>query len=176
MAAAENKKWEFLLNVCPQDTILRTEGIPMASIVLKVRYPVKQRLRKRLRRCPDAGTKLRLLIVLNPLHGRSARHTAEVLQVHSTTVYRVLGRFRAYGEAGLADGRADNGADKLGEDYLGRLDRVVRATPQDYGWRGPTRGRAFLVETMLRLTGGGVHVSTMRRGLAPIEARRGAAA
>src|ERR1700693_5237643 len=173
MAAAENKKWEFLLNVCPQDTILRTEGIPMASIVLKVRYPVKQRLRKRLRRCPDAGTKLPLLIVLNTPHGRSARHTAEVLQVHSTTVYRVLGRFRAYGEAGLADGRADNGTDKLGEDYLGRLDRVVRATPQDYGWRRPTWTRELLVETMVRLTGVRIHVSTMSRALAQIKARRG---
>jgi transposase len=145
----------------------------MASILLKVPYAVKQRLCKHLRRCRDAGTKLRFLIVLSTLNERSARHTAEVFQVHNTTVYRVLGRFRAYGEAGLADGRADNGADKLDEDFLERLDRVVRATPQDYGWRRPTWTRELLVETLVRLTGVRVAVTTMSRALARIQARRG---
>src|SRR4051794_7116853 len=110
----------------------------MAGIVLHVRYSVKERLLKNLRRCRNAEVRLRYLMVLNVLNGRSARVTAEVLHVHNTTVYRVLTRFRAYGEAGLADGRADNGADKLTEGYLNRLDRVVRRTPQDYGWRRPT--------------------------------------
>jgi transposase len=145
----------------------------MAAIVLHVRYPVKGRLLKNLRRCRAAGVRLRYLIVLNTLNGRSARHTAAVLQVHNTTVYRVLARFRAYGEAGLADGRADNGADKLGEDYLSRLDRVVRATPHDYGWRRPTWTRELLVETLVRLTGVRIHVATMSRALAQIQARRG---
>ena len=145
----------------------------MPSIVLKVPYAVKQRLCKNLRRCRDAGTKLRFLIVLSTLNGRSARHTAEVLQVHNTTAYRVLGRFRAYGEAGLADGRADNGADKLDEDFLECLDRVVRRTPKDYGWRRPTWTRELLVETLVRLTGVRVAVTTMSRALARIQARRG---
>jgi transposase len=145
----------------------------MPSIVLKVPYAVKQRLRKSLRRCRDADTKVRFLIVLSTLNGRSARQTADALQVHNTTVYRVLGRFRTYGEAGLADGRADNGADKLDEDFLGRLDRVVRATPQDHGWRRPTWTRELLVETLVRLTGVRVAVTTMSRALARIQARRG---
>jgi transposase len=145
----------------------------MPSIVLKVPYAVKQRLCRNLRRCRDAGTKLRFLIVLSTLNGRSARHTAEALQVHNTTVYRVLGRFRAYGEAGLADGRTDNGADKLDEDFLERLDRVVRASPQAYGWRRPTWTRELLVETLVRLTGVRIAVTTMSRALARIKARRG---
>ena len=85
----------------------------MAAIVLKVCYAVKQRLLKNLRRCRDAGTRQRYLIIVNLLSGRSARTTATVLHVHSTTVYRVVRRFQSYGEAGLADGRADNGADKI---------------------------------------------------------------
>src|ERR671936_652284 len=109
------------MNACSRDPILRTKGIPMAPIVLKVRYAVKERLVKALRRCRDAGARLRHLIVLNVLSGRSARDTADVLKVHNTTVYRVLGRFRSYGEAGLADGRCDNGADKLDDRYLHRL-------------------------------------------------------
>ena len=85
----------------------------MSAIVLKVRFAVKERLLKNLRRCRNAGVRLRYLIVLNVLNKRSAQATAGILGVHNTTVYRVLKRFRAYGEAGLEDGRADNGADKL---------------------------------------------------------------
>jgi len=145
----------------------------MAPIVLKVRYGVKQRLLRGLRRTRHAGVRQRYLIVVNLLNGRSARATAEVLQVHNTTVYRVVARFRAYGEAGLADGRADNGADKLDDGYLNRLYRAVRATPHDYGWRRPTWTRELLVATMVRLTGVRVHVTTMSRALARIKARRG---
>lgn len=145
----------------------------MPAIVLKLRYAVKQRLLKNLRRCRNADTRLRYLIVVNVCSGRSPRRTAEALKVHSTTVYRILDRFRAYGEAGLVDGRADNGDDKLDETFLGRLHEVVRQTPPDYGWRRPTWTRELLVETMVRLTGVRVHVSTMSRALAQIKARRG---
>jgi transposase len=145
----------------------------MAPIVLKVRYAVKERLLKALRRCRDAGARLRHLIVLHVLGGRSARETADVLKVHNTTVYRVLRRFRAHGEAGLWDGRADNGSEKLGEYYLRRLDEVVRATPQQYGWRRPTWTRELLVEALVRLTGVRIHPATMSRALALIKARRG---
>jgi putative transposase len=145
----------------------------MPAIVLKVRYAVKQRLLKNLRRCRKAGMRLRYLIVLNVIKGRSARATAEVLQIHNTTVYRVLSRFRMYAEAGLADGRADNGADKVAEDYLNQLYRVVQGTPQAYGWRRPTWTRELLIETLVRLTGVRIHVTTMSRALAQIKARRG---
>ena len=39
--------------------ILRAEGIRMKVIVLKVRWAVKERLRKDLRRVRDAATELR---------------------------------------------------------------------------------------------------------------------
>src|SRR5262245_58361499 len=98
----------------------------MQKIVLKVPYSVKERLRKNLQRCRNAQIRLRYLIIFNVINGRSARKTAEVLQVHNTTVYRVVERFRTYGEAGLCDGRTDNGSDKLSEHYLSRLQEVVR--------------------------------------------------
>src|SRR5262249_25017101 len=145
----------------------------MKAILLNVRLSVKDRLRRNLRRCRSAAVRQRYLIIFNVLNGRSARQTEEVLQVHNTTVYRVLQRFRAYGEAGLADGRADNGAEKLSEGYLGQLDRLVRAKPQDYGWRRPTWTRELLVQTMVRLMGVRIHVATMSRALAQIKARRG---
>jgi transposase len=145
----------------------------MQKIVLQLRLSVKDRLRKNLRCCRDAGVRLRYLMILNVIGGRSGRQTAEVLKVHNTTVYRVLQRFEQYGEAGLCDGRADNGRDKLDEDYLSRLHTIVSRTPQEYDWRRPTWTRELLVETMVRLTGIRIHVTTMSRALALIKARRG---
>ena len=75
----------------------------MPAILPGVRFSVKERLCKELRRCRVAAVRVRYLIVLNLLNGRSAYVTAEVLGVHNTTVYRVAGRFREYGLWGLWD-------------------------------------------------------------------------
>src|ERR1041384_1535107 len=158
---------------CSQETILRTKGIPMKKIVLKVRHSVKERLYRALRQCRNAGTKLRYLMIVNVISGRSTRQTAAFLKVHHTTVGRAVARFRRYGEAGLQDGRADNGEDKLSEDYLQRLHTLVRNTPELYGWRRPTWTRELLIETLVRLTAVGIHVATMSRALAQIKPRRG---
>jgi transposase len=145
----------------------------MPSILVGVRFDVKEKLCKQLRRCRNAGVRIRYLIVINLLSGRSAYQTAEVLGVHNTTVYRVARRFRAHGEWSLWDAREDNGQTKLDEHYLSILYRVVRATPQQYGWRRPTWTRELLIETLVRLTGVRIHVTTMSRALALIKARRG---
>jgi len=147
----------------------------MEKIVLKIRVSVKERLSRSLRHCRDAGTQLRFLMVFNVLNGRSARKTAEVLKIHHTTVGRVVEKFRQYGEAGLQDGRADNGDEKLSEGYLQRLHCIVSKSPDLYGWRRPTWTRELLIETMVRLTGVRIHATTMSRALALIKARRGRA-
>jgi transposase len=145
----------------------------MCLILPKVRLNVKERLLRRLRRCRDAGLRTRLLILINLLNGRGAYETAEVLGVHNTTVYRVAKRFRCYQEAGLLDAREDNGDQKLNESYLGVLYKVVRGSPQDYGWRRPTWTRELLVETMVRQTGVRIAVTTMSKALALVQTRRG---
>jgi transposase len=145
----------------------------MVSIIPKLRFTVKQRLLKQLRQCRPAVLRLRYLIIINLDNGRSARHTAAVLRVHPTTVYRVAQRFRDYGEWGLYDGRADNGRTKLDERYLDTLYQVVRSQPPRYGWRRPTWTREMLVATLADATGVWVHVATMSRALALIHARRG---
>lgn len=145
----------------------------MNVILPKVRYSVKEKLLKHLRQCRNAGLRLRYLIVVNLLNGRGAYEVAEVLGAHNTTVYRVARRFRQHGEWGLFDGREDNGAAKLDEHYLAILYRVVRSSPQQYGWRRPTWTRELLAATLARLTGVRIHVATMSRALAFIQARRG---
>lgn len=44
----------------------------MKSIVLRVRFSVKERLRKRLRGCGDAGMRLRYLVIISVLNGRDS--------------------------------------------------------------------------------------------------------
>lgn len=50
---------------------------------------------------------------------------------------------------------------------------MVRSTPQAFGWRRPTWTRELLVETLVRKTGMRIHVTTMSRALALVQARRG---
>lgn len=144
----------------------------MSSILPGVRFSVKEKLCRSLRHCRNAGVRLRYLMVINVLNGRSAYETADVLGVHNTTVYRVARRFEERGEWGLWDAREDNGHNKLEEHYLGVLHAVVRANPQQYGWRRPTWTRELLVETLVRETGVRIHVTTMSRALARVQARR----
>lgn len=145
----------------------------MTAIVPKIRFFVKQRLLKGLRQCRSADLRVRYLIVLNLSHGRTARETATVLGVHNTTVYRVAKRFREVGVWGVLDGREDNGTTKLDEHFLDVLYRLVRSSPEAHGWTRPTWTRELLVQTIQRQTGVRIHVATMSRALALIEARRG---
>lgn len=145
----------------------------MPDIVARFSWLVKEKMRKRFRTCVHALVRLRYLIVFNLWHGRRVREIESVLGVHNTTIYRVAERFRERGEASLWDGRENNGAEKLSENYLGILDQVVRSSPHDHGWRRPTWTRELLVKTMVFKTGVRIHVATMSRALALIKARRG---
>jgi transposase len=145
----------------------------MSSILPKVSWSVKEKMRKQFQKCRVAIVRIRYLIVFNLWNGRRAREIEPILKVHNTTVYRVAKRFRDLGEASLWDSREDNGSEKLSERYLGILNEVVRSSPQDHGWRRPTWTRELLVETMVRKTGVRVHAGTMSRALALIKARRG---
>jgi len=145
----------------------------MALILPRPLYAVKQRFLKHLRQCRQALVRTRYLIILNVWNGRSARDIQERLHIHNTTVYRVVQRFQEQGEAALWDGRENNGSEKLSEHYLAELDRVVRSNAQEHGWRRPTWTREMLVQTMRHKTGVRIHVATMSRALALIQARRG---
>jgi transposase len=145
----------------------------MEGIVLVLRGSAKDRLSRNLRKCRDAKLRTRYLIILNLLNGRSARQTARVLHVSPQTVYNVVKRFREWGEAGLIDRREDNGNRKLDDDYLAALHKVVRSSPERYGWTRPTWTREMLVKTLRQLTGVTIHVATMSVALKAIRARRG---
>jgi transposase len=145
----------------------------MSGIVPQLRRSDKERLRKQLGRCVTARQRIRYLIIVNLLNGRSAADTAFAVGVGRSTVYDVAKRFRQHGEVGLVDRREENGQRKLDEAYLATLYEVVAAAPLDYGWRRPTWTREMLVKTMVQETGTRIHVSTMSVALKMISARQG---
>ena len=145
----------------------------MEGILPELRWCDKQRLMKEFRCCAEVRRKTWLLILVNLVHGRSARATAVTLQVHRATVYRVAARFREQGLAGLCDGRHQNGDCKLTDKYLARLEGAVGASPENHGWRRPTWTRELLVATLFAITRIRIHVATMSRALRQIRARRG---
>jgi transposase len=145
----------------------------MEGIVPELRFCAKERLVDQLRQCDDVKLKLRFLIVVNLVRGRSVAETVEALSVGRSTVYDVAKRFREFGEAGLVDRREENGERKLEERYLSILYEVVKSSPQEYGWPRPTWTRELLIKTMKRETGVTIHPGTMSIALKMIGARRG---
>ena len=145
----------------------------MAAIVPELRWSDKERLRRHMKECSNAKQRVRYLIMINLLNGRSVAEIVSILEVGRSTVYDVAKRFREHGETGLIDRREENGERKLDEKYVATLYDIVAGSAQDYGWRRPTWTREMLVETMVRKTGVRIHVSTMSTALKMISARQG---
>ncbi len=62
-----------------QDTLRATrpkEGIPIPSILPRLRFAVKEKLCNHLRRCRQAGVRIRYRIVINLLNGCSAARSS----------------------------------------------------------------------------------------------------
>ena len=145
----------------------------MSAIFPRPRWSVKERLYRHLRLCGEPGMKIRYLIIVNLIAGRSPQKTAAVLAIHRATVYRVAARFRDQGELGLFDRRQNNGPTKVDRCYREVLEKTVRSNPQVYGWSRPTWTRELLVLAMRRQTGVRIAVGTMSRALRRIGVRRG---
>jgi transposase len=145
----------------------------MSTILPKLRLAVKERLAKNFRRCRDAATRTRYLIIFKLIADRKPDEIAGYFHVHRDTVYRVARRFRERGEFGLLDQRVNNGPNKLTGNFLDTLDRLVRDGAQNHGHRRPTWTRELLLKTLLQMGFVKVHVATLSRALAQIKARRG---
>lgn len=135
----------------------------------------REKLRRVAKRCRDADTRTRYLIVLRAADGWSGRKVAKALGCCASTVTHTLDRWEAYGEAGLLDRREDNGTTKADESYVATVRWILAGTPQDFLHRRPTWTRALLVETARLYTGVTASKTTMGRVLAALKARRGRA-
>lgn len=129
----------------------------------------REKLRRAAKRCKDADTRVRYLIVLRAVDGYSGKRITKALGCSASTVSRTLDRWESYGEAGLVDRREDNGAVKADEQYVATVRWVLAGTPREFFHRRPTWTRALLIETARRYTG----VAVSRAAAWTIEARVG---
>src|SRR6266508_1564080 len=81
------------------------EGIPMPRIIFKLRFSVKQRLLKLVRKCREAACRIKILLLISVSNGRTPQQAADTFRVHRATVYRLLKRFQRQGEDALVDRR-----------------------------------------------------------------------
>ena len=142
-------------------------------IVLHPRTRAK--LERLARRCKDADTRVRYLIVVRSGEGWSGTRISKALGCSASTVSRTLDRYEAFGEAGLLDRREDNGQAKADPAYVDAVRWILAGTPRDFFHRRPTWTKALLIETARRYTGVTVSKTTMGRVLKAIGARRGRA-
>lgn len=125
------------------------------------------------RKSRDPQTALRFLAIARLAIGKSCRQVAADLQLAISTVATAAQRFAERGEEGILDGRRGNGRRKVDAGFDAVLARVLRYTPEHYGWERPTWTRELLCRQM-RLEGFiDVAVCTMGRALARIGARLG---
>jgi transposase len=115
------------------------------------------------------------LVVVHSADGWPAGRIARALGCCESTVKRARSRWRAGGEAALADGRRGNGRRKVDGSFAAVVRLMLSDTPAACGHRRPTWTQPLLVETARRYTGTLVSVTTMGRVLAAVGARRGRA-
>ena len=135
----------------------------MEGIVPKLSRRDKQRLLDRARSCREAKLKTRYLIILNLDDGITPTEVGRRLKVSRSTIYRFAERFRECGEGGLVARREANGDLKIDEETLAVLHDVVKASPQDYGWRRPTWTRELLDKILHELAETSVEPEAKRR-------------
>jgi transposase len=145
----------------------------MRNIMPELSRYEKRRLRIWIRREKDAGTRTRMLMLLQVSKGKPVAEVAEALHVARSTIYRLLSRFREHGWLALADRREENGWTGVDEMFLLQLREAVAGSPHDYGWSRPTWTQELLCEVMAERTGVRVSQATMSRLLKQIGARLG---
>lgn len=133
----------------------------------------REKLQRATKRCRDADTRVRYLVVLRAAEGWSGKRIAKALGCCPATVSRTLDRWEGYGEAGLVDRREDNGTTKADDLYAETVLWVLGSTPREFFHRRPTWTRRLLVETAAAYTGVTVSVTTMGRLLKRLGVRRG---
>ena len=133
----------------------------------------RAKLGRKARRCRDADTRVRYLIVLRADRGHSGKRIARELGCCAATVSRAIRRYESLGEAGLVDRREDNGRAKADDLYARSVAWILEGSPRDFFHRRPTWTRRLLIETARRYTGVTVSPTTMGRLLKRLGVRRG---
>jgi transposase len=149
-------------------------------IVNQVRSAWKRLSRKERRwvsdvalRGKNAEERMRAKVIRNLIRDEPIVRITSILQCSRSHVQRIAARFIARGLEGLTDGRADNGAAKVTEEYESAVLIAVACSPDAYGFARPTWTLELLILAAHQQTGIRVSTSTISRLLARHGARRG---
>jgi transposase len=149
----------------------------MRTPVIVLSRPRRRRLLRVARRATDAALRVRYMIVLHTAAGKSQRQAAAALGCSVSTVKRTRARWRACGEAGLTDRRADGRGGpppKAGERYASFLRWALRFSPRFHGRRRPTWTQELMIAVMCDYGHARVSRTTVGRLLRRLRVRRGA--
>src|SRR3989442_31836 len=122
---------------------------------LSLARPTRRRLVRLDRATRDADLRIRCRVVLKVAEGMSCREAAHALGCASSTSARIVARFRRHGEAGLIDGRHDNGNAKVDADIRAGIVAILEQRPPAYDFTRPTwtlEVIAKVVERVLHVT------------------------
>jgi transposase len=141
--------------------------------VFRLSEQMRRDLLRRSSEADDPATALRFRMVARMGAGVSCRQTATEFGVVPATAVRARMRYIEHGWRGLLDGRRTNGKRKLSSKFLVALKKVLRSTPQTYGWKRSTWSRELLARQLARMGFPEVAESTLGRALAAVGARLG---
>ena len=104
---------------------------------LKLARPARRRLEKFDRKQPDADARVRIRVILKVGAGLSCNAAAREVGCVPSTAVRTVARYRREGEASLLDHRSENGARKVDEDIVVRIQAILTGRPTEHGFERP---------------------------------------
>lgn len=142
----------------------------MRRIVMELTRQRKRFLARKAKKDKDPSFVRNVLIVLALSEGERTGTVAGLFRVHRTTLWRVARRFLAGDVRGLRDGRSMRRPIKATPEVASLLERLVRASPPQFGYARPTWTRQLLAEEVERQIGVRLGLTTVGRVLARIGA------
>jgi transposase len=143
----------------------------MNKLVVELGRRKRRRLEKAMRKTRDAGFRLRCQIVLNYARGLGCNRVARALGCAPSTAVAVTRRYLAEGIPGLYDKRAENGIQKVDDDFRAALANVLSGGPEHFGWERSTWSRELLALTLVELGFPEVSRTTVARALRSLRAK-----
>ncbi len=143
------------------------------GITIKLHPMQRKKLDRLAKETKDARERTRYLIVLKYDEGKRSPTISRELHCSHSTPHRVARRFLELGEAGLVDGRCDNGNVRADEHCYAVLARLLEGIPRDYGWARPTWTQELFSKQIEAETGTLLCGGTISGMLRKLDARKG---
>jgi transposase len=112
--------------------------------------PLRRRIIRMDRQARNPDLRIRCRLVLKMAGGLSAHAAALAVGCAPSTGWRVAARFRAEGESGLLDRRAENGGLKVDEDVRAGMLEIVAGRPRDHGFERSTWSLEVLAQVIAK--------------------------